>query len=73
MLGKLANLSSEYLEQLFQIYPSPLLHPKGTKESPYCFRISATSNQRLEIGSGTLEMNLDQDLENRIDFWTKIW
>jgi len=36
-------------------------------------RLSDDSYERLEIGSGTLEMNLDKDQENRINFWTKIW
>jgi hypothetical protein len=27
----------------------------------------------MEIGSGTLKMALDEKLEKRIEFWTKIW
>ena len=36
-------------------------------------RLSKQNHQRLEIGAGTLEMNLDKDLEDRISFWSNIW
>ena len=36
-------------------------------------RLSNASKERLEIGTGTLEMGLDQELESRIEFWSKIW
>jgi hypothetical protein len=39
----------------------------------YDFRLSKTNKKRMEIGSGSLEMNLDEKMEERIDFWTKIW
>ena len=37
------------------------------------FRLSESNKQRLEIGSGSLELDLDEDLEDRISFWSKIW
>lgn len=37
------------------------------------FRLSQDSHKRLEIGTGTVAMNLDQVLEERISFWTDIW
>lgn len=37
------------------------------------FRLSSTNKNRMEIGSGTLKMALDEKLEKRIEFWTKIW
>lgn len=36
-------------------------------------RLSSTNKERMEIGSGTLEMTLDAQLEERVDFWSKIW
>jgi hypothetical protein len=37
------------------------------------FRISEKIKERMEIGSGTLEMKLDEELERRVQFWTEIW
>ena len=37
------------------------------------FSLSPKYNQRLEIGSGTLVMGLDESLEERIKFWSSIW
>jgi hypothetical protein len=36
-------------------------------------RLSSTNKERMEIGSDTLEMTLDAELEERVDFWSKIW
>ena len=35
--------------------------------------LSSTNKERLEIGSGTLEMALDEEFEKRIQFMSKIW
>jgi len=35
--------------------------------------LSSENHQRLEIGAGTLSMELDEKLEERINFWTSIW
>jgi hypothetical protein len=37
------------------------------------FRLTPDNYERLEIGSGTLEMGLNMDLEDRIAFWSEIW
>ena len=37
------------------------------------FSLNPKYNQRLEIGSGTLVMGLDESLEERIKFWSSIW
>ena len=39
----------------------------------FLLRLSESNHQRLEIGSGTLELKLDEGLEDRINFWSEIW
>ena len=37
------------------------------------FSLSEHQHDRLEIGSGSVRMHLDEDLEERISFWTSVW
>jgi hypothetical protein len=36
-------------------------------------RLCSNNKHRMEIGSGTLKMALDVQLEERVTFWSKIW